>query len=245
MSSRLTRKDIKRDEVLETIGGFVGFVTRNARAILLGIAGLIVLALGFAVYRGFAEGRAEEAGRELGKALTVFGAQIDPAAPNPDDPLAPTFADEASRATRASELFESLADEYSGTDAADIAGAYLGTLAASDGRLEEAQEHWREFLSRQSGHVLAGEIRLNLMAVDRALGKSEALVDELRAELSSGRGDLPEDVLLAELAKTLEGLDRNDEALDIYRRLVQDFPLSGLARTASERIALLEAASSG
>jgi outer membrane protein assembly factor BamD (BamD/ComL family) len=46
-------------------------------------------------------------------------------------------------------------------------------------------------------------------------------------------------VLLDQLARTLESLDRTEEALDIYERLVQDFPQSAFARTASERVAAL------
>lgn len=240
MSSRLTRKDIKRDEVLETIGGFVGFVTKHGKSIVLAAVGLIVLILALVGYRVYAMGRAEEGSRALGRAQRVYEAPIDSEAPEPDAAVAPSFADEAGRTARARELFESVASEFGGTDAGDIASAYLGSIAAAAGDLEGARERWSGFVDRQPDHLLSQEIRVNLMALDRRLGRGEDLVDELRAELASASSKLPEELLLNQLGLTLEELGRADEALDIYQRLVQDFPQSPYSRVASDRISELE-----
>ena len=241
MSSRLTRQDMKRDEVLETLGGFVGFVRDHGRSILLGIGAAILVVLGILAYRVVQSGRSAEGSAALGRALTVYSAPIDAAGANPDDPRNPVFASEESRQARAAALFAEVAEEYSGTDPADIAGAYLGSLASASGDLAKAREHWERFLDRQDGHLLASEVRLNLMALDREEGKGAELVDSLRAELASARPGLPEEVLLNQLALTLESLGREPEARDIYRRLVQDYPLSPYFAIASERIAALEA----
>lgn len=242
MSSRLTRKDIKRDEVLETIGGFVGFITRNVKAILFSVAGLIVLALAAAGYRAISEGKAAEANLALSRALSAYSAPIDAESPRPDDPSEPSFASQATRTARARELFAEVTESFSGTDAADIAGVYLGSIASAEGDLEQARERWQSFVERQKGHLLALEVRLNLMALDRAVGRGEELVDELRAELASARSEIPEEVLLDQLGLTLESLGRTEEAADIYRRLVQDYPFSVYTQGANERLAVIEAA---
>lgn len=242
MSTRLTRKEIKRDGFAESVGGFFGFVSANIKAILLGVVALVVLALAFAGYRAVAESRAANGNRALAEALSVYQAPVDPVAPKPDDPAAPSFADEASRLAAAKARFTEVIDEFSGTDAGDVAVAYLGSIAAAEGDLEGARERWQRFLDRQRGHLLALEIRLNLMAVDIALGRGEELVDELRAELSAASSDLPEEVLLNQLGRTLESLGRDGEALDIYKRLVQDYPLSPYTGRASERLEELESA---
>ena len=245
MSSRLTRQDIKRDEVMETLGGFFGFVTHHARTIALAAVGLVVLGLGYAVYRGVAASREERAGRALGRALAVHGAPILETGADPSNEESPSFADEVSRVERATALFTELVEEYGRTASADIARAYLGSLASAAGDLETAREHWERFVKRQRGNVLAAEVRLNLMALDRSPGRGEEVVDELRAELAGRRSDLPEEVLLNELARTLEQLERTDEAVAIYERLVEDHPLSPYARSAARRISELEAATSG
>ena len=66
------------------------------------------------------------------------------------------------------------------------------------------------------------------MSLDREEGKGAEFVDALRAELSSARPGLPEEVLLNQLALTLESLGRDAEARDIYERLVQDYPAIAL-----------------
>lgn len=241
MSARLTRQDMKRDEVLETLGGFVGFVTRHGRSIVIGVIGLIVLILAGVGYRAVAAGKAARGSEAFGEALAVYQAAIDADAPDPDHPTTPSFADRASRDARAKELFTAVAEEYAGTDPGDLASVYLGSIAAAEGDLEGARDRWRQFVDRQSDHLLSREVRVNLMALDRALGRSEQLVDELRAELSGADSELPEEVLLNQLALTLEELGRDAEAIDIYRRLVEDFPLSPYSRVASDRIAELEA----
>ena len=241
MSSRLSRKDIKRDEVMETLGGFMGLVSRHGRTILMAIAAVIVVALATAAYRSFAAGRAEEGSRALAKALAAYGAPIDPENPSPDDTADPSFADEASRLARAKELFAGVADDFSGTESGAIAGAYMGSIASAEGDLEAAREFWKEYTDDYGDNLLGAEIRLNLMAIDRTLGRGEELVDELRAELSAGRTELPEEVLLNQLGLTLESLGRGEEAVDIYERLVQDFPISPYSRVAGERISALEA----
>ena len=242
MSTRLSRKEIKRDGFAESVGGFFGFVSENARAIALGIVAIVVLALALAGYRAYSEGRAAKGSRALAKALEVYNAPIDAGAADPENTDTPVFADEASRLARARVLFAEVADDFARTDAGDVAIAYLGSIAAAEGDLEGARERWQRFLGRQRNHILAMEIRLNMMVLDSALGRGEELVDELRAELSASRSDLPEEVLLNQLGRTLESLGRSDEAADIYRRLVQDYPLSTYSRQANERLQELEAA---
>ena len=241
MSSRLSRKEIKRDEVLETLGGFVGFLRTNLRSILLGIGAVILAVLAVVAYRAVQSGRAARGSEALARALVVYNAPIDAESPAPEDALNPVFASDESRTARASALFTEVADEYGGTDPGDIAGAYLGSLASASGDLAQARQRWEEFLDGQSDHILAAEIRLNLMSLDRQEGSGAELVDSLRAELSSNRPGLPEEVLLNQLALTLESLDRDAEARDIYQRLIQDYPRSPYFQVATDRLSALEA----
>ncbi len=241
MSARLTRQEIKRDEVIEKIGGFVGFIQTHGKTIALCAVALVVLILAGLGYRSIARGKADAGGVALGKALTAYQAPVDAEAADPESETAPVFADEESRTARALELFTGVLEEFGGTDAGDIAGAYLGSIAASTGDLDGARDRWQRFLDSQPGNlILSQEIRLNLMSLDRATGRGEQLVDELRAELSGTALDLPEELLLQQLALTLEELGRDAEALDIYRRLAQDFPLSPHGRAATARISELE-----
>ena len=68
---------------------------------------------------------------------------------------------------------------------------------------------------------------LNLLALDRQAGKLEEVKAGLEKQLEEGaQRTLPEDIVLYELAQTLEALGRSTEAQDTLQRLVDDHPRS-------------------
>ena len=132
-------------------------------------------------------------------------------------------------------LFESVRESFGGSDAAAIAGAYLGQIAALKGDTQQARALWEDFLSVADDHMLAAEVQVNLMALDRAEGKGDELVTRLRAMLSGPEAGLPQDLLWYQLALTLESLGRDGEATEAYQRIVEEFPQSAYATTARQR----------
>ncbi len=236
MSQRLTRQDIKRDEVLESLGAAVEFIRRNARALVLGVVVLVALVVAAFGYRAYREGRETRAGELLAEAALVLEAPVTPEVPRPDDPDSPSFASEAARRERARELFSEVRGGFSGTRPAAVAAAYLGELAAQAGDLTAARASWEEFLERAGDHMLATQVRLNLMALDRAEGRGEELAERLEGMLDQPEPPLPRDVMLFELARTLDGLGRSDAAAESWRRLVEEHPQSPYAITARSRV---------
>ena len=77
-----------------------------------------------------------------------------------------------------------------------------------------------------SHSVLVLSVRLNLIHLDRQNGRTQEVADQLQRELASASKTLPEDVILFELAQTLEALDQQDEALDLYQRILDEHPKS-------------------
>jgi tetratricopeptide (TPR) repeat protein len=218
--SRLTRKEMKRDEVLEGLSLFLFWLREHSRALLLTLGGLVVAALAGALVFSYLQNREIKGQERLADAIQAFDEAATGSAP------------------RAQELFEELRGEMGGTDAAAIAGAYLGELAARDGDLDRARSYWEEFVQDQGGHLLAGAVRVNLMELDRAQGQGEELATRLRAQLSSESTDLPTDLVLYQLALTLDRLDRSDEAQEVYRRLAEEHPQSVYATEARSKSGL-------
>ncbi len=235
MSQRLSRKEIKRDEFMESMGEAIEYVRGHSRTLIgLGLAVLAVLIV-VALYMSFADRRSAKADEALAVALKVQTAAIDPVAADPEDPKAPTFASEEARTARAKELFEEVVGSFGRSDAGGIARVYLGQIAADAGDLEGARDHWQQFLDRGSEDALAVEVQVNLMALDRAAGRGDELVTELRARLSGADSGLPADLLLYQLALTLDELDRGGEAVEAYQRIVDEYPQSAYAAAARAR----------
>ena len=235
MSQRLSRKEIKRDEFMESLGGAFEWVRGNSQILIL--SGLVVLVALIVVvaYLGYSESRAHKADESLAQALRIYQAPLDAVAANPADPEAPTFADAKARSEQANEHFEAVKEDFGNTDAGKIATVYLGQIAAMNGDLESAKTYWQDFVAKSSDHALAVEVRVNLMALDRAAGKGDELVTELRAMLSGPNAGLPPDLLWYQLGLTLEELDRQSEAAEAFERLVAEYPQSAFAPAARQR----------
>jgi tetratricopeptide (TPR) repeat protein len=240
MNQRLTRKEIKRDEFASAVGRSVEYAESHARTILYALGGaLALLVIGLAVYFWLGS-RSENANEALAYAIRVQQAPIEAAAPKPADRLAPSFATEAARQARAKELFQEVHDDFGGTDAGDVAGLYLGQIAAQEGQLDRARELWTDFVEAHGDHALAGEARLNLIGLDRQQGKGEELATRLRGLLEESEPPLPKDVLLHELGLTLEQLNRPQEAIQSYQQILDDYPQSPYRQDAQQRLSALD-----
>lgn len=235
--SRLTRQEMKRDEVLESVGRTVSFVRDHTRTLLSLIAAVIVAVLLVVLYLGYKSRQVTEANRLLARALQVQSAPIDALSPDPDDVDDPTFADEGSRGARAEELFTEVYESAKGTAIGGVAAAYLGDLAASAGDLDRAESLWREAVEVSSDSLLAGKAQMSLLNLTRSRGDAEAVISELRSLQASESTALSEDVVLFELGKALEDAGRPEEARANYDRLLEDHATSPFAQDARERLA--------
>ena len=243
MSQRLTRKEIKRDDFADVVGRGVEYAEGHVRTLIYAIAGVVLLAaVGIGLWM-FMGSRAVDANEALSAAAKVYSAPVDATGAKPNDPNSPSFADEAARRARAKALFQKVRDQYGSSDAADVAGVYLAQIALTEGKPDEARKLWNDFIDAQSDNILAGEVRINLIHLDRKQGpkeKVEELATRLKAMLDESEPPLPEDVILSELGATYEQLGRKDEALQSYKRIMDEFPQSGYRTTAQERLSALD-----
>lgn len=238
--SQLNRKDMKRDELATAMGRGVEYAESHARTLFTAIGVLLAVALFSALWFMYRSNKVEKANVALAQAIKVYQAPVDPAAPKPDDPQNPTFADEAARRARAKGLFEKLFDDYGSTSAGDVGAVYLGQIAVADGQPDRARELWSGFVEDHGDHLLASETRVNLFRLDRHSGKAEEVAKTLTAMLDQTDAPLPQDVILGELAATQEQLGKKQEAVQSYQRIVDEFPQSPYARAAQQKLGELD-----
>lgn len=245
MNQRLTRQDMKRNELSTALGKGYDYAESHGRTILMAAGAVLALALLAGIFYMYRNSQAEKANTALAKAIEVYQAPIDPAAPKPDDPVNPIFADEAARQTKAKALFQELYEKHGSTTAGDVASVYLAQIAMAENQPDRARELWNDFLDDNGEHLLAGQTRVNLIRLDRSQGKGEEVVQTLTAMLDEAEPPLPLDVVLNELATTQEELKKTQDAIQSYQRIVDEFPQSPYAREARERIAALDPSRAG
>ena len=236
---RLSRKEIKHDiqddAFRHGMAESVHYVAGH-RNLLLGIlAGIaLLIAVVFGV-RAWMASQAREASEMLGRAERALAAPIVTSGAQPDHPTSPTFADEASRTGKAKEILEQLRAEHGSSAAAAVATLYLGNLRHQAGDVAGARQLWEEFLDDHDDHLIAAGVRVSLIMLNRRDGKDQEVADRLRAAIESDDKELPEDVLLFELGKTLEQLGQAEEARGVYQRLGDEYPDSPYASQAQNK----------
>jgi predicted negative regulator of RcsB-dependent stress response len=137
--SRITRKELKTDKFALEVEHGISFFEhhRNEAAKYGGIAlGVIVLIVGYTVYSRGQHSNREQA---LAAAIRVQEAPIGVSGNG-----GPAFPTQEAKDQETIRVFADLQAKYSGSAEGEIAGYYLGSIKADQGKLAEAEKLYQE-----------------------------------------------------------------------------------------------------
>jgi len=138
--SRITRKELKSDKFALEVEHTVTFFEEHQQEIIRygAIAvGVIVLILGFMVYRSHQHTQRQQA---LTAAIRVQEAPVGGISATGGL----TFPTQEAKDAEATRVFTDLQNKYSGSDEAQIAEYYLGAIKADQGKLAEAEKSFQQ-----------------------------------------------------------------------------------------------------
>lgn len=233
---RQHRRDLKHDKFVDEIGSLSIRARANQR-VLYGITAAIVaiaiLGYGIYFYRANREKQAQDA---LAQAIETLESPLQAPAGQPPVPNA-KFKTEAERNAKAESMFKEVDAKYSGSDAADVAGLYLGRMATSRADYAAARKYLDRFVKNQPKHLFAGSARYSLYQLRIEAGEAQTVANELQQEIAK-RDDavLPADALLVLLAHAYDTQGNGDKSREVYRRIVTEFPDSPYALEAQRRV---------
>jgi len=207
----------------------------NQNLILVIIAGALLVGLavyGLFFYRANREQRAQDA---LSAAMATIDSPLLPQAGG--QPVAGArFKTDSERAAAAEKQFRDVQSKYAGSDAADIAGLYIARFDAGRGDVATARQLLQRFISDHPSHVLVGSARFSLYQLRIENGESNAVANELQAEIAKTNPDLPPDTLLVLLAHAYDAQGNAAKSKDAYKRLTTEYPDSPYALEAQRRV---------
>lgn len=230
---RQHRHDLKHDKFVDEIGALSVRARANQR-LLLAIAGAVVavavIAFGIYFYRANQETQAQQA-----LAVAIETAEASVGETQPQGATGPHFKTEAERTAAAERLFRDVRTNYSGTDAADVAGLYLARIAAGRGDVKTARTLLEEFVDEHDDNILVGAARFSLYQLRIENGEAAQVARELDAELAETDPVLPGDSLLVLLAQAYDVQGNAAKSKEAYRRITTEFPESPYVVEAARR----------
>jgi outer membrane protein assembly factor BamD (BamD/ComL family) len=137
---------------------------------------------------------------------------------------------------QASSMFKEILEQYPGTASAEVSLFLLGNSLMEEKNYQEAIKVYTSFLEQFSHDpVFAGLVQQRLGLAYLLNGNREAALKAFEAVLANPHA-LNKDQVLFEMAKQAEADKKTAEAVEDYKKLVQDFPLSPFASEAALRV---------
>ncbi|MEP6768446.1 MAG: tetratricopeptide repeat protein [Acidobacteriota bacterium] len=229
MTQKISRRDLKRNDLVDTMGKTVDYVSHHRRGVVEGAAifgGVVLLAAAFVTYRSYRE---NEAGRELSAGLAALEAPLagQPAATG----AARTFATAAERDREADDHLKRAA-KSTGTSAGRAAGVIL---AARDPKSADAVDRLSRAARSGKGEVAAAA-ELDQARLLAAAGKTTEAIDRLKRAIESSDSAAPKDAMMFTLAEIYEKAGSAADARATYQRLVSDYPNSPYRADARQKL---------
>ena len=234
------RHHLKQNEFAETTARVASTLAANRDRALL-IAGILVLVLvivgGYFYWRKRTN---DQAGALLGMAMSIQGSTI---APPPTVPgatqQAGTFPTEQARAEATLKALQEVAKSYPSTEAALTANFQIASEYLSLGRLQEAEQAFKSVIDKAGSSIYGPMARLGLAETMSLAGRHDEAIKAFSDLAAQRDGALPVDGVLMQLAQACEKAGKTQDARAAFKRVVDEFPESGYAATARQRLAAL------
>lgn len=191
------------------------FFLKFRKQILIAVAALIIVVGGWAAYSNLVAGpREEKASTALAKAQELFGQGEFQKALNGDKTM---------------EGFLAVAENYGGTDAANLAKAYAGLCYANMAKWKETVTYLEDFSTREDMMIspaITGALAnayANTGDIDKAIStfKKAAEMADSKAEDNVNNSLAPTYMISA--ARLLESQNKKSEALEIYKEVKEKY----------------------
>ncbi len=219
---------MKRNDLVETMGKTVDYVSHHRRGVTEGIIAAAVVAVlvgGFLILRAYRE---NQAGKELSEALGALDTPIagQPAAAT----AAKTFPSADARSKEVNAHLRK-ASGHPGTSA----GRAAALILAAREKPPNAGETFAR-TARVAKAEVAASAELDAARLLASQGKKTEAIDRLKRAIESPASAAPKDALLFALGQVYEDSGSAADARATFQRLITDYPNSPYRNDARQKI---------
>lgn len=211
------------EQVSDALQKSEAFYARNKKAIIIiAIAIVVLVAGGFLYHYQIAVPRETKASTALGMGQEYFNNEMFDKALNGDG---------AGYAG-----FKSIADDYSGTDAGNLANLYAGLCEANLGKWDEAVKYLDEFSPKGDQMIspaaigALGDAYAHVGQLDKAIDAFKDAADKADSKAPDGASNTLSPIYLVKAGEILESQNKKDEALKLYQKIKSDYQNSEIVQ---------------
>lgn len=210
-------------ETLEHLTKSEAFFDKNKKAILIAIAAIIIIVLGFFAYRTYIVGPQEQkASTAIARGQEYFNQEMFDKALNGDGAGYTGFV--------------KIASDYSGTDAANLANLYAGLCYANMNKWNDAVKYLDEF-DPESDQMISpaaiaalGDAYANVNELDKAVASFKEAADKADSKAADGANNSLSPTFMLKAGIILESQNKKDEALEVYQNIKKKYVNSALVQ---------------
>jgi TolA-binding protein len=212
MTQRISRKQIKQDEFVETAVDFGHWLEQHWKPVAGGALAVLLLAVAIAGGLAWSRHRAERLRVQLAAAIDDYR-RFEKAG-----------SEDADGAAALAQRFTEL-EGSAGQPTRHVAAFYRGAILFNLGRADEAREPLARVVAGTTPEdTLGATARLMLARAEAAVGRHEEAQKELQALLDAPEAAVPPDEVLFELGRVEQRAGRADDARRTWQRVVDDYP---------------------
>lgn len=197
---------------------------RKNQKVLIGIGGAILVGLlAFAGYRFYID--SQESSAQVALSNVVYDFEAD-------------SLNKALTGSGGNEGLLSIADEYTGTDAANLANLYAGIALMKQGKFDDAISHLKSFSSSD----LLVQARAEVLIGDAYMEKNQPTeaISYYKNAAEYKTNDFFTPLYLMKLGIAQEKANQPQDAIASYKRIIEEHPLSAEVTNAKKYKGLLE-----
>lgn len=236
VAEHLSRKELKQDKIHDAIEHGAEAVFSHTTILAGAILAAVIVAVGYAGWRFYADRQTVEASGALDIAMKAYSARIG-TTPDPSDPGELLYPTEEVRSEDAAQKFSEVAKKYPNTNPGRLATYYAALCFEDLQRQNQAFEELKK-ISSSKDKELAAMAQYQIGVIYARTGKPADAAKVFRDLADHSSVFVPRPVALLELAEVLRQTDPK-EAANVYEQLKKEFPNSAVSDEADRGLETL------
>jgi len=233
LPQHIPRKQLKKDEVRETLAHGAEAVLSHQQFTLYVLIVAVVVAVGVFGWKTYAERQTVKASAEFDSAMKVFQSPVG----TPPTPGETSYASDNQKFTAAARQFSDVASKYPRTHAGQLARYYAALSYEKLDKTADAKKELQD-LTGSSDQEVAALAQLELAGIDDRSGQDDEAVKLYESLIAKPSVLVPKPVAMMALAEHYSQKNPS-EAAKLYSQIKSEYADTPMAEQADQALALL------